>query len=267
MAMPANWKILLTTMVLFTLVSSSRGAMPQCGSNTNCCQTAAKLLNAGLSTTQIQMMTAIAYYESTWGTRKGPNSNRDGSTDNGLFQVNSYVWCSASGRQNDCCCPGTSPRCRNNATLRTCASGCGISCSQALTNDASNIQCARTILSRQGYSAWAGYNSHVAECSSYNIFNGRCASGSCCSTLYPGSVCCPASDPNKQGCCPSTHRLCCPTPYQDKCCPSGYPVCCGTHCCSAGSYCCGNRRCCRAKSSNDQSPGEATQKAASVTKL
>lgn len=262
--MLANLNTVIATISLFCMVSSSMGLIPQCGSNINCCQTAVTLRNAGFSGSRLNTMTAIAYYESTWGTRKGPNTNRDGSTDNGLFQVNSYVWCSASGRQNDCCCPGTSPRCRSNATLRTCSCGCGTSCSQALTNDASNTQCASTILSRQGYIAWAAYNSHVTECNSYNMFNGRCSSGSCCSALYPGSVCCPQVDPNAQACCPSTHSLCCPAPHQNKCCPLGYPVCCGTHCCPAGSYCCGTNQCCRQNSRSDKLFTPAISKAASV---
>lgn len=234
----------VTTILLFSAVCSSTGLIPQCGSNNDCCKTVVGLVNAGIVNNQANIMTAIAYYESTWGTRSGPNTNRDGSTDSGLFQINSYLWCSSSGQQNDCCCPGTSPSCRSNSTLRTCASGCGISCSEALTNNNLNIKCAATILRRQGYQAWAAYNSHAAECNSYDISNGVCSSGSCCSNIYPGSVCCPASDPSKQSCCLSTHTVCCPAPYQDKCCSPQYPICCGYGCCPAGTSCCGNGQCC-----------------------
>ncbi|CAF1067586.1 unnamed protein product [Rotaria sordida] len=256
MKMLANLNIPVRTVLLLIIVSSSIGSIPQCGSNPNCCRTVATLRNAGFVGSQVNIMTAIAYYESTWGTRNGPKTNKDGSTDNGLFQVNSYLWCSASGQQNDCCCPRTYEKCRRNSTLRTCSCGCNISCSQALTNDASNTQCAKTVLSlsKQGYKAWAAYNSCAAECDSYDAWKGACSSGNCCSALFPDSVCCPKADPNKHGCCPSTHPVCCPAPYQDKCCPSEYPICCGTH------YCC-------QRSSHDAPFIQATSKVAASPKI
>ncbi|CAF3144971.1 unnamed protein product [Rotaria sp. Silwood2] len=243
--------------LLLCIVYSSTGLIPQCGRNRNCCKTAATLKKAGFTTKERNIMTAIAYYESTWGTHKGPNRNADGSTDNGLFQMNSYAWCSSSGLQNDCCCPGTSPRCRKNVTLRLCRCGCGFSCSKALLNNDLNTQCAGIMLARQGYKAWAGYNTHAALCNSYDIFNGPCSSGSCCSDIFPGSVCCPQSNPRKQGCCPSTHKVCCPAPYQGKCCTAGRPVCCGFGCCPTGTHCCANNQCCSLKSSSGQISSQA----------
>ncbi|CAF1021822.1 unnamed protein product [Rotaria sp. Silwood1] len=239
----------MMTMLLFSIVYSSTGLIPQCGSNRNCCKTAGALKNANFIGKERNIMTAIAYYESVWGLRKGPNRNPDGSTDNGLFQVNSYTWCSSSGKQNDCCCPGTFPNCRKSSRLRTCRCGCRLSCSQAVSNNALNIQCARIILGRQGYRAWAGYNAHTAECNSYDIFNGLCSAGSCCSDIFPGSVCCPQSNPRKQGCCPSTHKVCCRAPYQSTCCSATYPVCCARGCCPAGTHCCGTNQCCSQKRS------------------
>ncbi|MCC7160007.1 MAG: hypothetical protein IT281_10805, partial [Ignavibacteria bacterium] len=158
MKMLATLNFPTIAILLFSIVYSSMGLIPKCGTNKNCCKTAATLANAGFEENQMNVMTAIAYYESNWGTSIGPNSNTDGSTDNGLFQVNSYVWCSSSGQQNDCCCPGTSPKCRRNATLRTCRCECGISCSQALTNNNLNTRCAATIIAKQGYQAWVAYN-------------------------------------------------------------------------------------------------------------
>lgn len=263
----ANLNFSITTILLFTVVCLSTGLIPQCGSNKNCCKTAAELANAGFTQPQIHTMTAIAYYESTWGTRMGPNVNRDGSNDNGLFQMNSYLWCSSSGQQNDCCCPGTSPTCRSNSALRTCECGCDFSCSQALTNNILNIKCAGTILNRQGYTAWAGYNSNAAECNSYDVFNGPCSSGSCCSDFHPGSVCCPVSyNPSKQACCPSTHTSCCPAPYQNNCCTPEYPVCCSSVCCPAGTYCCGNNQCCRQISRNGKTLNQVIAKATLAAK-
>ncbi|CAF3852576.1 unnamed protein product [Rotaria sp. Silwood1] len=256
-----NLNFPITTILFCSIVWSSTGSIPKCGSNTNCCKTVVELINAGFSNNQINIMTAIAYYESTWGTRMGPNNNQDNSTDNGLFQINSYLWCSSSGQQNDCCCPGTSPKCRRNSTLRTCKCGCDFSCSEALTNNILNTKCAATILTKQGYTAWAGYNSHAAECNAYDTFNGECSSGSCCSDIYPGSVCCPVSDPSKQGCCPSTHTVCCPAPFQNDCCSSQYPVCCGYGCCPIGTYCCGNNQCCRQISSNGKALNQVVTQA------
>ncbi len=256
----------ITTILLFSVVCLSTGVIPRCGSNNNCCRTVAELINAGFTDNRAHVMTAIAYYESTWGTGSGPNTNTDGSTDNGLFQINSYLWCRSSGQQNDCCCPGTYPGCGSNPTLRTCASGCRISCSEALTNNNLNIKCAATILERQGYQAWAAYKSHAAECDSCNIFNGTCSSGSCCSNLYPGSVCCPSSDPSTHACCPSTHTACCPATYQDKCCSSEYPVCCGYGCCPVGTYCCGNNQCCSQTKINGKVLNQVIAKATSIVK-
>ncbi|CAF4354033.1 unnamed protein product, partial [Rotaria sp. Silwood2] len=134
-------------------------------------------------------------------------------------------------------------------------------CAEALTNNILNTQCAATLHTRQGYTAWAGYNLNAAECNSYDIFNGVCSSGSCCSDLYPDSVCCPVPDPKRQGCCPFTHTVCCPAPYLDYCCSSGNPVCCGYGCCPSGTCCCGNNQCCRQISSNGKALNQVVTQA------
>ncbi|CAF1408463.1 unnamed protein product, partial [Rotaria sp. Silwood1] len=175
----------ITTILLFSIVNSSTGVIPQCGSDKHCCQTAATLKKVGFASAKINVMTAIAYYESGWGTHNGPKMNDDGSGDYGLFQINSYLWCSLSGKQNDCCCPGTYPQCRKNSTLRTCACGCNVGCLQVLSDNNLNAQCAAIIFSRQGYTAWAAYKSHASECDFYSIFFGQCSSGNCCSDINP----------------------------------------------------------------------------------
>jgi len=204
--------------------------------------------------------TAIAYFESTWGARKGPNRNTDGSTDNGLLQLNSYLCCSESGNNKDCCCPGTYPSCRFNVSKRTCPSECGISCSTALTNDIVNTNCAYKHYRQGGcggFKCWAGYNNHVTECNSFNPNGGSCNNGHCCSSWFPGSTCCNNKD-GTHGCCTSPNTVCCSDGCCQtgticcgtSCCPSNYPICCPNGCCPSGTHCCGNNQCCNNNDKN-----------------
>uniref|UniRef100_UPI0037E8D358 lysozyme C-like n=1 Tax=Semicossyphus pulcher TaxID=241346 RepID=UPI0037E8D358 len=66
------------------------------------------------------------------------NRNTDGSTDYGIFQINSRYWC-------------------NNGTPTS--NGCGISCSQLLTDDVTvAINCAkRVVRDPNGISAWVAW--------------------------------------------------------------------------------------------------------------
>ncbi|XP_066506349.1 lysozyme C-like [Hoplias malabaricus] len=69
------------------------------------------------------------------------NHNKDGSTDYGIFQINNRWWCSDGQFSSH--------------------NGCQISCSQLMTDNISDaIQCAKTIVSQQGISAWVGWNNH-----------------------------------------------------------------------------------------------------------
>ncbi|XP_057177170.1 lysozyme C-like [Triplophysa rosa] len=66
------------------------------------------------------------------------NRNKNGSTDYGIFQINSRYWCydkdDTRGHPNN---------------------GCKINCSKLLNNDISlSVACAKIIVKQQGISAW-----------------------------------------------------------------------------------------------------------------
>ncbi|KAM9820564.1 lysozyme C-like [Neosynchiropus ocellatus] len=71
------------------------------------------------------------------------NHNRDGSTDYGIFQINSRWWCE----------DGQTPRSKN---------ACGISCSELLTDDISvAVTCAkRVVRDPNGVHAWVAWRLH-----------------------------------------------------------------------------------------------------------
>ncbi|XP_065096823.1 lysozyme C II-like [Paramisgurnus dabryanus] len=72
--------------------------------------------------------------------------NRDGSTDYGIFQINSRYWC-YDGRT-----PG-----------RT-SNDCKINCSRLLSADISqSVKCAKIIAKRHGTSAWYGWKKTCAN--------------------------------------------------------------------------------------------------------
>ncbi|XP_056592462.1 lysozyme C-like [Triplophysa dalaica] len=84
----------------------------------------------------------LTRWESSYNTA-ATNHNTDGSTDYGIFQINSRYWC------HDDHTPG-----------RT-SNGCDINCSQLLSNDISlSINCAKIIARQQGISAWYGWKNH-----------------------------------------------------------------------------------------------------------
>uniref|UniRef100_A0A3P8YMN0 lysozyme n=1 Tax=Esox lucius TaxID=8010 RepID=A0A3P8YMN0_ESOLU len=69
----------------------------------------------------------LAKWESSYNTQ-ATNRNTDGSTDYGIFQINSRWWCD----------DGRTPRAKN---------GCGIRCSQLLTDDLTvAINCAKRVV-------------------------------------------------------------------------------------------------------------------------
>ncbi len=102
---------------------------------------AGHLRAAGFPENQIGRMVCTAKYESSFYERAS-NRNRNGSTDRGLFQVNSIHLGSMRG------CPS-----RGNA--------------EALYNPTTNAKCALAIFNAQGNRAWYGYRKHKSECDSY----------------------------------------------------------------------------------------------------
>jgi hypothetical protein len=104
-------------LIILIISINTQVLVPPCrDSRIKCCGTRTNVTRAGFKGKEIDVMTgkiifkinclAIAHFASGWGDRKGPNKQPDGSLDHGVFQLNSYLWCSANGFQKDCCCPG-----------------------------------------------------------------------------------------------------------------------------------------------------------------
>lgn len=102
---------------------------------------AGHLRAAGFPENQIGRMVCTAKYESSFYERAS-NKNRNGSTDRGLFQINSIHLGTMRG------CPS-----RGNA--------------DALWSASTNAKCALAIWQAQGNRAWYGYRKHKTECDSY----------------------------------------------------------------------------------------------------
>nr|AFU52821.1 lysozyme C [Murina leucogaster] len=85
----------------------------------------------------------LARWESSYSTRATNYNPKYGSTDYGIFQINSLYWC------ND----GKTPRAVNN---------CGISCNALLQDDITQaIACAKRVVSDpQGIRAWVAWKDH-----------------------------------------------------------------------------------------------------------
>ncbi|MBN3317271.1 LYSC2 protein, partial [Atractosteus spatula] len=103
------------------------------------CELARKLKASGLDGYRgysLPNWVCLSKWESSYNTA-AINHNSDGSTDYGIFQINSRWWCE----------DGKTPRSKN---------ACGISCSQLLTNDITvAIQCAkRVVRDPNGMRAW-----------------------------------------------------------------------------------------------------------------
>jgi lysozyme C len=111
------------------------------------CQVASYLRKSGFPESAIGTMVCISKYESSYNC-DATNKNTDGSTDYGLFQINSYYWCSGDTKS------------KYNECSATCTS---------LFNCQSNTNCAYTVWRQQGYNAWYGYKNHKTECDSYKV--------------------------------------------------------------------------------------------------
>ena len=136
------------------------------------CDVARYLKNAGFPQNTIGTMVCISKYESSWNC-DATNKNNDGSTDYGLFEINSYYWCSGD------------PTSKYNE--------CGTSCS-SLMDCQKNTNCAYKVYREQGYNAWYGYQYHKQECDNYpapvceEVSTVQGPSCGTCGTAYQG--CC-----------------------------------------------------------------------------
>nr|2RSC_A Chain A, Lysozyme [Bombyx mori] len=81
----------------------------------------------------------LVEHESSRDTSK-TNTNRNGSKDYGLFQINDRYWCSK----------GASP-----------GKDCNVKCSDLLTDDITKAaKCAKKIYKRHRFDAWYGWKNH-----------------------------------------------------------------------------------------------------------
>lgn len=101
-------------------------------------QIATLLRNAGFPESAIGPMVCTAKYESDFYDRAS-NHNSNGSTDYGLFQINSI-------HLHDGGCPSTTA---------------------ALYDPATNVRCAHAVWKSQGINAWYGYQHHRSTCQHY----------------------------------------------------------------------------------------------------
>lgn len=94
------------------------------------------LRQVGFDEATVPKMVCTAKYESSFH-EQATNSNTNGTTDYGVFQINSIHVGSTAG------CPGSA---------------------QELLDATTNAQCALGVFNIQGLDAWVAYKSHRAEC-------------------------------------------------------------------------------------------------------
>lgn len=111
------------------------------------CDVVNYLKKAGFPSNTLGTMTCISKYESSFNC-DASNKNTDGSTDYGLFEINSYYWCSGD------------PMSKYNE--------CGATCN-SLFDCQKNTNCAYKVYKEQGYTAWYGYQYHKSECDNYVV--------------------------------------------------------------------------------------------------
>ncbi|XP_048876927.1 lysozyme C II-like isoform X3 [Brienomyrus brachyistius] len=109
------------------------------------CELARKLKASGLDGYRgysLPNWVCLVKWESKYNT-SAINRNSDGSTDYGIFQINSRYWCNDS----------KTPRAKN---------GCGIICNQLLTDNIDvAIKCAKRVVSDpKGMAAWVAWRNN-----------------------------------------------------------------------------------------------------------
>uniref|UniRef100_A0A3Q1F0F3 lysozyme n=1 Tax=Acanthochromis polyacanthus TaxID=80966 RepID=A0A3Q1F0F3_9TELE len=128
--------IMRTLVVLFLVAATSAEVLERCS-------WARTLRNAGMDGyrgVSLANWVCLTYWESRYNTG-AINHNKDGSTDYGIFQINSRYWCTDGTRS---------------------ANGCRIQCSELLTNNVGvAINCAkRVVRDPQGIKAWVAWKDH-----------------------------------------------------------------------------------------------------------
>ncbi|XP_062975590.1 lysozyme C-like [Elgaria multicarinata webbii] len=91
-----------------------------------------------------------AFHESSYNTDATHYNNYDGSTDFGIFQINSHYWCQYGDEQS--------------------SNICGIQCSELLTDNLGpSVACAKLVVrdSANGMGAWVAWRSY---CQGENLY-------------------------------------------------------------------------------------------------
>jgi hypothetical protein len=89
-------------------------------------------------------LTCIAKYESAFDPAANNSSNKNGTQDHGILQIND-IWFGEKGQ-----CRGLNPYLPKEA-----------------------LSCARVILKYQGWTAWAAYNKYKQTCDNYDAFKDK----------------------------------------------------------------------------------------------
>jgi hypothetical protein len=102
---------------------------------------AALVRQVGFPSNMVGRMVCTAKWESSFYTRS-TNKNHNGTTDRGLFQINSI----------------------HMGHTKNCPSS-----SSAIFDPLTNTRCALSIYKMQGINAWYGYKAHRSECDRYHV--------------------------------------------------------------------------------------------------
>lgn len=102
-------------------------------------EVASLLRHAGFKESAVPQMLCAAKYESAYFAR-ALHTNRNGSHDYGLFQINDRYWLDECGVQ-----------------------------AEDLYDPATNVACAKIVYSHRGMKSWYGFVKHREECENYSL--------------------------------------------------------------------------------------------------
>ncbi|XP_067627397.1 lysozyme 1-like [Eurosta solidaginis] len=123
--------------VLVCFIMALALAAPAFGKTFTRCSLAMEMYNMGVPKDELARWTCIADNESSYRTDVVGPTNKNGSKDYGIFQINNKFWCQA-------------------ADGSTSSNGCDVNCSALLTDDITDsVNCARNIQNKQGWTAWS----------------------------------------------------------------------------------------------------------------
>ena len=119
------------------LIAALALAAPAFGKTFTRCSLAKEMARLGVPRSELPQWVCIAKHESSYRTGVVGPTNKNGSNDYGIFQINNYYWCKpANGRFSH--------------------NECKVSCNSLLTDDiTASVKCARQVKRQQGFTAWS----------------------------------------------------------------------------------------------------------------